>query len=169
MHAFSQNQVDEFDSNHDYNKFESDSHNKKAKFFSDGMHIESSESYHDTIMRKEYASNHELIDHHENLNEASSTDVDKSTSRKLSWYQTMFKHEHRPFWFAAILALSIFLERFCFVVIVYKTREHGYILILCVAFLNSMFSLLNSSIKMKKHKRKLYENFQLRKTPKVGF
>lgn len=28
--------------------------------------------------------------------------------------------------------------------------------------------MLNSVLKKKKHKRKLYENFQLKKTPKVG-
>lgn len=96
------------------------------------------------------------------------TDNDDEKEVQQPWYIRMFKHEYKPYWFTGILALSLFLERFCFIVIVYKTKEHGYVLILWVALLNSLFSLLNSMIKKKKHKRKLYENFQIRKTPKVG-
>ena len=85
-----------------------------------------------------------------------------------NWYQSWFRHEYKPYWFAGILVISLFFERFCFIVTVYKTKAHGYVLILVVSFLSSMFALFTSMIKKKKHKRKLYEYFQLNKTPNVG-
>jgi hypothetical protein len=104
----------------------------------------------------------------DHIDDLHSSSEPSDTEEKMTWYQSWFRHEYKPYWFAGVLAVSIFFERFCFVVVVYKTREHGYVLILCVTFLNSMFALFTSFIKKNKHKRKLYEYFQLRKTPNVG-
>lgn len=128
----------------------------------------SSDSYHDAIMRKEYVSNNEFVADDDHPEAVPTSIEDSDNEDTLHWLKSLFKHEYKPYWFAGILAFSLFLERFCFVVTVYKTREHGYVLILCVAFLNSMFALFQSLIKKKKHKRKLYEYFQLKKTPNVG-
>ena len=38
------------------------------------------------------------------------------------------------------LVLALVMERFCFIVTVYKTRYYGYVLILIVIFLNCIFN-----------------------------
>lgn len=43
-----------------------------------------------------------------------------------------------------LLVLALFAERYCFLVSVYKTKYFGYVLILIVIFLNSIFNLFNA-------------------------
>ena len=132
-----------------------------------------SENYHDAVLRKE--GSQRVNYHKEESNDDDEEEDDENTAeasnqivRYRTWYESWFRHEFKPYWFAGILILSLFFERFWFIVTVYKTKAHGYVLILIVSFLNSMFALFTSMIKKKKHKRKLYEYFQLYKTPKVG-
>ena len=40
----------------------------------------------------------------------------------------------------SLLVLSLLMERYCFVVTVYKTRYYGYVLILSVIFCNCIFN-----------------------------
>jgi hypothetical protein len=54
------------------------------------------------------------------------------------------------------LAMSVFFERFFFIVIVYKTKYFGYLLILFVIMLNTLFHFINSRMKQSRHKRRLY-------------
>jgi len=67
-----------------------------------------------------------------------------------------------------LLFLAAFLERYFFLVSVYKTKYFGYVLILCVFFLNVIFSYFNQRLRRKKHKRRLHEMFNIERTPKVG-
>lgn len=130
-----------------------------------------SENYHDAVLRKESAmrANHKPgQSDDEDDDERYTAEASNQLPKYRTWYESWFRHEYKPYWFAGVLVISLFFERFCFIVTVYKTKAHGYVLILIVSFLNSMFALFTSMIKKKKHKRKLYEYFQLNKTPKVG-
>ena len=72
------------------------------------------------------------------------------------------------FWQAAGLAFALFVERFAFIVTVYKTEFHGYVLILAVCFLNALFALALSLLKRSRHKKRLYEQFNLERAPHIG-
>lgn len=67
-----------------------------------------------------------------------------------------------------LLILALFAERYCFMVSVYKTKFFGYVLILIVIFLNSVFNLLNVQLRKKRHKSRLHEMFNIERTPKIG-
>ena len=64
-----------------------------------------------------------------------------------TWYESLFRHEFKPFWLAGVLILSLFMERFWFIVTIYKTKGYGYVLILMISLLNSMSAFVNSVIK----------------------
>jgi ABC-type thiamin/hydroxymethylpyrimidine transport system permease subunit len=46
-----------------------------------------------------------------------------------------------------ILGLTIFVERYCFIVVVYKAKYYGYVLILMVIFLNVIFNYFNAKLR----------------------
>ncbi len=48
------------------------------------------------------------------------------------------------------LVMSLLMERFCFIVTVYKTRFYGYVLILIVIALNCAFNFALTRIRKKK-------------------
>lgn len=66
------------------------------------------------------------------------------------------------------LILSVFFERFFFIIIVYKTKFFGYLLILFVIALNTVFHFVNQRLRRKKHKFRLHEMFNIERTPKIG-
>ena len=68
-----------------------------------------------------------------------------------------------------LLVLSLLMERFCFIVSVYKAKYYGYTLILIVIFLNCLFNLALAKLRHKKHKKRLHEIFDLDRTPHVGW
>ena len=65
----------------------------------------------------------------------------------------------------ALLVLSLIMERYCFVVTVYKTKYFGYVLILIVIFLNCVFNFVLTRVRKKKHKKRLHELFNIERTP----
>jgi len=67
------------------------------------------------------------------------------------------------------LILSLLMERFCFIVTVYKTKYYGYVLILIVIFLNCIFNFALTRLRVKKHKKRLHELFNIERTPSVGW
>lgn len=67
-----------------------------------------------------------------------------------------------------MLVLSVFMERYCFIVSVYKTKYFGYLLILFVIFLNMVLQAYQSMIRKDKHKRMLHQMFELERTPQIG-
>jgi hypothetical protein len=67
-----------------------------------------------------------------------------------------------------LLIIALFAERYCFIVSVYKTKYFGYVLILIVISLNTVFNFLNAKLRKKKHKRSLHEMFNIERTPKIG-
>ena len=67
------------------------------------------------------------------------------------------------------LVLALFMERFCFIVTVYKTKFYGYVLILIVIFLNCLFNFMLSRMKKEKQKRRLHELFNIERRPNVGW
>ena len=67
-----------------------------------------------------------------------------------------------------LLVVSVFTERYCFLVQVYKTKYFGYLLILFVIFLNMIFQSVQASIRKDKQKRMLHQQFELERTPQVG-
>ena len=67
------------------------------------------------------------------------------------------------------LVMSLFMERFCFIVTVYKTRYYGYVLILIVILLNCIFNFALTRMRKKKQKKRLHELFNIERTPQVGW
>jgi hypothetical protein len=75
--------------------------------------------------------------------------------------------ENRYFWLVSfLLAIGIFVERYCFIVIVYKVKWYGYVLIVVVIIINMLFTLckwkINKSIRLKQEQnapivKRMYE------------
>ena len=69
-----------------------------------------------------------------------------------------------------LLVVSLIMERYCFLVTVYKTKYYGYVLILVVIGLNGLFNFVLSILRKKaKHKKRLHEIFDIERTPSVGW
>ena len=68
-----------------------------------------------------------------------------------------------------LLVISLIMERFCFIVTVYKTQYYGYTLILIVIFLNCIFNFVMMKLREQKHQRRLHELFNIERTPHVGW
>lgn len=69
-----------------------------------------------------------------------------------------------------LLVVSLIMERYCFLVTVYKTKYYGYVLILVVIGLNCLFNFVLSILRKKaKHKKRLHEIFDIERTPSVGW
>ena len=67
------------------------------------------------------------------------------------------------------LAFALFMERFCFIVTVYKTKYYGYVLILIVIFLNCIFNFIISRLRVEKTKKRLHELFNIDRSTNVGW
>ena len=67
------------------------------------------------------------------------------------------------------LMLSLLMERFCFLVTVYKTKYYGYVLILIVIALNCIFNFALTRMRKKKQKKRLHELLNIERTPNVGW
>ena len=130
--------------------------------------VDTSDSREALLLKDHNLYNQHLIESDESDSSELSLKNEQTPDQYKTWYESLFRHAFKPYWLAGILILSLFTERFWFIVTIYKTQGHGYVLILTISFLNSMLALLNSVIKKKKHKKKLYEYFQLSKTPHVG-
>ena len=70
---------------------------------------------------------------------------------------------------SGLLVIALLMERFCFIVTVYKTRYYGYVLILIVISLNCIFNCALTKMRKKKHKKRLHELFNIERTPSVGW
>lgn len=68
----------------------------------------------------------------------------------------------------AVLVLAMMLERYCFIVTVYKTKYFGYTLILIIILLNTVFSGILAHIRRKKKDKRLHHMFDIERSPKVG-
>ena len=68
----------------------------------------------------------------------------------------------------AALVVAIFLERYCFIVTVYKMKYYGYVLIMVVIALNCVFNLLLTKLKFKRQSKALHDLFKIDRTPKIG-
>ena len=68
-----------------------------------------------------------------------------------------------------LLLVALFMERFCFVVTVYKTKFYGYVLILIIIMFNCIFNFVLSRLGKKPHKKRLHELFNIDRTPHVGW
>ena len=69
----------------------------------------------------------------------------------------------------SLLMVSLIMERYCFIVTVYKTKYYGYVLILIAIFLNCVFNFLLSRLRKKKQKKRLHELFNIERSPSVGW
>ena len=70
---------------------------------------------------------------------------------------------------SGLLVIALLMERFCFIVSVYKTKYYGYILILIVISLNCIFNCALTKIRKKKQRKRLHELFNIERTPSVGW
>ena len=68
-----------------------------------------------------------------------------------------------------LLTLALFMERFCFIVSVYKTKYYGYVLILLVIMVNCIFNFVLSRMHRKPVKKRLHELFNIERTPNVDW
>jgi len=66
------------------------------------------------------------------------------------------------------LLISITLERYCFIVTVYKMKYYGYVLIITVIAFNCVFNLLLTRMRFKQQSKALHDLFKIDRTPKVG-
>ena len=69
------------------------------------------------------------------------------------------------------LVLAAFMERYCFIVVVYATNNYGYVLILLVTAMNCLFNSVLWFIEPKKKstgEKQMHEIFNLDRSPKVG-
>ena len=69
----------------------------------------------------------------------------------------------------SLLMVSLIMERYCFIITVYKTKYYGYVLILIAIFLNCVFNFLLSRLRKKKQKKRLHELFNIERSPSVGW
>jgi hypothetical protein len=60
------------------------------------------------------------------------------------------------------------MERYCFIVTVYKMKYYGYVLILTVIALNCVFNLILSQIRLERRTKALHELFQIDRTNSIG-
>jgi len=70
-----------------------------------------------------------------------------------------------------MLLAAIFFERYCFIVVVYKTKYYGYVLILLVIAINCVFNALLHKLKpgnQSKSKKQLHSIFKLVRKPNLG-
>lgn len=81
-----------------------------------------------------------------------------------------FKMSHRNMIKCTTVALliAIFLERYCFIVTIYKMKYYGYVLIMIVIALNCAFNLLMTRLTLKRQTKALHDLFSIDRTPKVG-
>jgi MFS superfamily sulfate permease-like transporter len=70
---------------------------------------------------------------------------------------------------SVFLGLALFMERFCFVITVYKTKYYGYVLILIVIALNCIFNFVLSRLRREKTKKRLHELFNIERKPNVDW
>lgn len=67
------------------------------------------------------------------------------------------------------LVVSLFMERYCFIVTVYKTRYYGYVLILTVFALNMLFSFVVLKCRSKTKKvKESYQVFEIERQSNLG-
>ena len=59
----------------------------------------------------------------------------------------------------AALLVAIFLERYCFIVTVYKMKYYGYVLIMIVIALNCVFNLLLTKLRIKRQSKAMHDLF----------
>jgi len=109
-------------------------------------------------------------------NETNTTKHHQATPADLSNQMTYFlfrslrlKKKTMVILMTGFLILSLLMERFCFIVTVYKTRYYGYVLILIVIALNCIFNFALTRLRKKKHKKRLHELFNIDRTPTVGW
>jgi hypothetical protein len=68
----------------------------------------------------------------------------------------------------ALLVFSAFFERYCFAIVVFKTKNYGAILIVLIAFFNAVFLRLIQNLRVTKHKKRLHEMYKIEDAPQVG-
>ena len=68
-----------------------------------------------------------------------------------------------------LLLIALFMERYTFIVVVYKTSNYGYLLISLVVALNCMFLYIIKRLRKKKHIKRLREIYSVEAKTKEGF
>lgn len=63
--------------------------------------------------------------------------------------------------YCALLVLLLFLERFCFMVVIYKTKCTNYILLFFVTVINSLILYIQKCLNQRKVSEKMHEMFDL--------
>ena len=63
---------------------------------------------------------------------------------------------------------ALFFERFFFIVVVYKTRNYGYMLLLSVLALNTVFLFLMQRLRRNKEKKSISQVYQNEVKPQVS-
>lgn len=66
------------------------------------------------------------------------------------------------------LVIALFMERFCFVVAIYKGKNYGYILILLVFMFNACFLGIIQRARQNKNKKRLFELYDTDAEPNVN-
>ena len=68
-----------------------------------------------------------------------------------------------------LLLIALFMERYTFIVVVYKTSNYGYLLISLVVALNCMWLYIIKRLRKKKHIKRLREIYSVEAKTKEGF
>ena len=68
-----------------------------------------------------------------------------------------------------ILAFALFLERYCFTLMVYKNKNYGGVLIILIIFSNAIFLYVIQKLRKNKQKKKLHEVYNIEVAAQTGF
>ena len=66
------------------------------------------------------------------------------------------------------LIVALFFERYCFAVAVYKTKNYGFMLILLIISINTVFLNIIKRVRKKKHIKRLREVYSVDSLPQEG-
>lgn len=60
-----------------------------------------------------------------------------------------------------LLCVALFMERYCFAVSLYKTKNFGFILILVVVFCNAIFLYAIKQLRKKKQQKRMHQLYNI--------
>ena len=68
----------------------------------------------------------------------------------------------------AFLVVAFFMERYCFVLMVYKSKNYGGVLIMLIILFNALFLRVIKRLRQHKQQKRLHELYNIHQAPKIG-
>lgn len=67
------------------------------------------------------------------------------------------------------LVIGFFFERYCFVLMVYKSKNYGLVLIMIIIAMNAIFLRIIMRLRQHKIKKRLHEIYNIHTAPRIGY